>query len=130
MRKLENAELHGSFVSEMQDACQGTAWEVTVSHWGNNEMIWIAISHTTETVNQRYHRSGPNQYAPEIYFDEDIFQERAWQIRIQTTSYGALRISEIEKFAAAYTQAVEFVRKLTTIVTKYYGCGTNGGADK
>lgn len=122
MRKLETAEMHDRFVSEMQDACQGTAWAVTVSRWGNNEMIWIAISHTPETAKQKYHRSGPNQYAPEIYFDEDIFQERAWQIKIQTTSYGSLNISEIEKFAAAYTQAVAFVRKLTAIVTKYFGC--------
>ena len=122
MKKLATAELHDQFVSEMQDACQGTAWEVTISRWGCKDMIWIAISHTAETVKQRYHRSGTNQYAPEIYFDEDIFQERAWQIRIQTTSYGSLSISEIEKFASAYTQAVAFVRKLTDIVTKYYGC--------
>ena len=130
MRKLETTDLHDRFVSEMQDACQGTAWRVTISHWCNNEMIWIAISHTTETVKQRYHRCGPNQYAPEIYFDEDVFQERAWQIKIQTTSYGSLSISEIEKFAAAYTQAVALVRKLTDIVTKYYACESSEGADK
>ena len=44
-------------------------------------------------------------YLPEIYFDENKF-------RIQTTSYGALESSEIDKVIEGYKTAQETVEEL------------------
>ena len=115
MRKLENEQKHNQFVN----ACEGTAWEVSVRKYSDGD-IDICVSHTEETLRQQYMREGPNEYAPSIYFDDGAFARRDFGFKIQTTSYGALKTSEIRKFTDSYVTATALVEKLTAIILDAY----------
>ena len=119
MRKLESVEKHNQFVAELKNACEGTAWEIWVRKYSDGD-IDISVSHTNETLRQQYANEGPNVYAPSIYFDDGAFARRDFGFRIQTTSYGALKTSEIRKFTDSYIAATELVEKLTDIIIAAY----------
>ena len=119
MKRPENSERCNRFLSEMEAACAGTAWAWRPGFWGN-VTIRPRLEFTEETLDQKYLNAGPNLYAPSIYYEEDAFGKEGWEFVIQTTSVGALNVSEIEKFTAALTDAVELVKKLTAIVAEYY----------
>lgn len=119
MRKLENEQKHAQFVAALQNACEGTAWEARVHQYSDGD-LYIAVAHTEETVRQQYENEGPNVYAPSIYFDEGVFARRDFGFTIQTTSYGALKTSEIRKFTDSYVTATELVEKLTAIIIAAY----------
>lgn len=123
MRKLESIEKHNQFVADLMNACEGTAWEIRVRKYSDGD-IDICVAHTDETLRQQYMKGGPNVYAPSIYFDDGGFARRDFGFKIQTTSYGALKTSEIEKFAASYHQAVALVHKLSAIINEYYPTDT------
>lgn len=53
----------------------------------------------------------PDSYSPEIYV-EASYGEAAQSIRIQTTSWGALPVSEIDKVIGAYTEAQMVAREI------------------
>lgn len=119
MRKLESIEKHNQFVADLMNACEGTAWEVRVRKFSDGD-IDICIAHTEETLRQQYMKEGPNVYAPSIYFDDGVFARRDFGFKIQTTSYGALKTSEIRKFTDSYVTATELVEKLTAIIITAY----------
>lgn len=119
MRILESVEKHKQFVAELENACEGTAWEVWVRKYSDGD-IDVCVSHTDETLRQQYVNEGPNVYAPSIYFDDGTFGRRGFGFKIQTTSYGALKTSEIRKFTDSYIAAIELVEKLTNIITTAY----------
>lgn len=119
MRRLESVEKHNQFVADLMNACEGTAWEVRVRKYSDGD-IDISVSHTDETLSQQFANEGPNVYAPSIYFDDGVFARRDFGFRIQTTSYGALKTSEIRKFTDSYVAATELVEKLTAIITAAY----------
>ena len=121
MKRLENTDKHNRFVSEMQRACAGTAWQVDIYQGWEEDSIQIQVSHTQEAIRQQYENRGPHLYAPDIYFEENVFGKAGWSFKIQTTSYGSLCISEIEEFTAAYQTAVVLVKRLTAIIGTYYG---------
>lgn len=119
MRKLESNEKHNQFVNALTNACEGTAWEVNVRKYSDGD-IDICVSHTEETRRQQYMREGANVYAPSIYFDDGVFARRDFGFKIQTTSYGALKTSEIRKFTDSYVTATALVEKLTAIILDAY----------
>lgn len=119
MRRLESVERHNQFVADLMNACEGTAWEVRVRKYSDGD-IDISVSHTDETLRQQFANEGPNVYAPSIYFDDGVFARRDFGFRIQTTSYGALKTSEIRKFTDSYVAATELVEKLTAIIIAAY----------
>lgn len=51
-------------------------------------------------------------YLPKIYYNEDVFGEKAPDFSIQTTSYGALNSEEFQKFIADQNEALEVVETL------------------
>ena len=51
-------------------------------------------------------------YLPKIYYNEDVFGEKAPDFSIQTTSYGALNSEEFQKFIADQSEALEVVATL------------------
>lgn len=51
-------------------------------------------------------------YLPKIYYNEDVFGEKAPDFSIQTTSYGALNSEEFQKFIANQNEALEVVAVL------------------
>lgn len=54
----------------------------------------------------------PSRYTPEIYVDAR-FGSDFQSVRIQTTSWGALEISEIDKVVKAYTEAQELAHEMS-----------------
>lgn len=56
------------------------------------------------------HESGC--YLPKIYYNEDVFGEKAPDFSIQTTSYGALNSEEFQKFISDQSEALEVVATL------------------
>ena len=54
MRKLESVEKHKQFVAELENACEGTAWEVWVRKFSDGD-IDVCVSHTDETLRQQTH---------------------------------------------------------------------------
>ena len=119
MRKLENEQKHNQFVNALVNACEGTAWEVSVRKYSDGD-IDICVSHTEETRKQQYMGEGPNEYAPSIYFYDGAFARRDFGFKIQTTSYGALQTSEIRKFTDSYVTATALVEKHTAIILDAY----------
>lgn len=119
MRRLESVEKHNKFVADLMNACEGTAWEVRVRKYSDGD-IDICVAQTEETLRQQYMKEGPNVYAPSIYFDDGVFARRGFGFKIQTTSYGALKTSEIRKFTDSYVVATELVEKLTAIIIAAY----------
>lgn len=119
MRMLESTEKHNQFVAELENACEGTAWEIWVRKYSDRD-IDVCVTHTDETLRQQYANEGPNVYAPSIYFDDGTFARRGFGFKIQTTSFGALKTSEIRKFTDSYIVATELVEKLTAIITAFY----------
>lgn len=116
MKKPENLS---QFNARMEAACEGTAWEWQPGYWCH-DTIMPRIVFTEDTKGQMFINDGPNIYAPAIYFTENPFDTHQWRFEIQTTSVGALSVSEIEKFAAALLDAAALVKKLTAIVAEYY----------
>lgn len=51
-------------------------------------------------------------YLPKIYYNEDVFGEKAPDFSIQTTSYGALNSEEFQRFIADQNEALEVVEAL------------------
>lgn len=51
-------------------------------------------------------------YLPEIYFDNDLLGEKPTRFRIQTTSYGALEVEEIDKVVEGYRIAQKTVKEI------------------
>lgn len=51
-------------------------------------------------------------YLPRIYYNEDVFGEKAPDFSIQTVSYGALNSEEFQKFIADQNEALEVVATL------------------
>lgn len=54
---------------------------------------------------------GHSRYAPDIYVDTR-YGENFQSIRIQTTSWGALEVSEIDEVVKAYTEAQTVAREI------------------
>lgn len=52
-------------------------------------------------------------FVPDIYYEDGVFKNGEKKFKIQTTSYGALDVTEIQKFISAYNMAVEVVEILT-----------------
>ena len=52
-------------------------------------------------------------FVPDIYYKDGVFDNREKRFEIQTTSYGALEVAEIQKFISAYNMAIEVVEVLT-----------------
>lgn len=89
--------------SEIERACEGTAWEATLLRGR------LEIRLTADTLRQQFENQGPNVYAPEIRHVANGFQ-------IQTGSHGALTASEIERLASAYLSATQLVHTLSRIL--------------
>lgn len=51
-------------------------------------------------------------HLPKIYYNVDVFGEKAPDFSIQTTSYGALNSEEFQKFIADQNEALEVVETL------------------
>lgn len=78
---------------------------------------------------KRYHENGAEvtgydiysdkEYAPNIYYTESWTKDDLTpEFRIQTSSYGAMKPSEIQKIIAGYQEAVEVVEVLTNTFLK------------
>lgn len=75
--------------------------------YGESDYKYISICVSYKARNE--------QYMPEIYFeDADRWNNRQLPgFKIQTTSYGAQEVEEIDKVIAGYQVAKEVVAKLT-----------------
>jgi 2,4-dienoyl-CoA reductase-like NADH-dependent reductase (Old Yellow Enzyme family) len=68
------------------------------------------------------------EYAPEIYVD-DRHMTDFQRVRIQTTSWGALEVSEIDKVIAAYAEAQKVAHEIEmTYPDCFKPTGTKEGA--
>lgn len=52
-------------------------------------------------------------FVPDIYYEDGLFGDGEKKFKIQTTSYGALDVAEVQKFIAGYNMAIEVVEVLT-----------------
>ena len=57
------------------------------------------------------------EYLPDIYYNDDCFGSGKKELKIQTTSYGALNIEEIDKMMEKLKEAQMVVKELT----KFFG---------
>ena len=75
--------------------------------------VYVTIYDDGEKIISVSTNIGDDEYTPDIYFEDGEFGSKEKKFKIQTTSYGALGIEEIEKFMAAYKKAVEAANVLT-----------------
>ena len=75
-------------------------YKVEVSYYGKFKNIYVSPKDC-------------NDYIPEIYFKDGVLGKGKEKFRIQTTAYGALDMSEIEKMMEGYKSAIKAVKELT-----------------
>ena len=83
--------------------CEGTPYLFRFRADGD----WLGAQLTTR-------REAP-EYTPDLYFDPDWNATDEVCVRVQTTSYGALNISEIARVAAGLTEAARLAEQLGNV---------------
>lgn len=102
---MKNTPTNLAALSEIAAACEGTRWEFRYRVSEEHDWVYTQLS---------IRRDAP-EYTPAVYFDEDWDLSGHIRIQVQTTSYGALSISEIGEVAAGLTEAAQLANRLAAI---------------
>lgn len=105
-----------------QDGTQRVIYAV-----GNHNVIVTDADYLPGGLDIRVRAMTITRYTPEIMVDRTALEDKFQQVRIQTTSWGSLEVSEIDKVIAAYKEAQELAHEIERAFPQCFG--ETGGED-
>jgi hypothetical protein len=80
---------------------------------GNHRIVVTEASYMPGGLRIETYPLEQNRYTPSIYVDNGL-RKNFQTVSIQTSSWGALELGEIEKVVAAYTEATKIAHEIET----------------